>query len=401
MPPVAELPPAFFAIAAFIFGLLVGSFLNVVIYRVPRGESIIYPGSHCGSCGKPVKHYDNIPLLSYALLRGRCRACKAKFSVIYPAVELLTGLLFLAVMLKSGPTWGAIAEMVFVAVIVSLIFIDARHKLLPNVITYPAFVCALLATTAIFRLADFPRPKNLTEALNQGANPHFFDLMADPSFSAVRAILVGAVLLALAAPMFWIIDRMDDVLFSKYFDWAEDEKAEPTPEEIAIEQATQRQHDRVIKVTIGLGIVAAIGWIIIGYSSLDHATSFLGVGSVSRLKFEFAYHNLLLACLGALVGGGLIWLLRALYFYTRGAEGMGLGDVKMMAVVGAFLGWQQAIIVLIIGSFLGSAVGLVMARRSKHGLKTALPFGIFLGIGALFALFAGTPLLNWYVGMMR
>ncbi len=401
MPPVAELPPAFFVLAAFVFGLLVGSFLNVVIYRVPRGESIIYPGSHCGACDKPVKPYDNIPLLSYVMLGGRCRACKAKFSAIYPAVELLTGLLFLAVMLKSGPTWGAIVEMWFVAVIVALIFIDARHKLLPDVITYPAFVCALLVTAATFRLSDFPRPRNLTEALNQGANPHLFDLMADPSFSAVRAILVGAALLAMAAPIFRIIDRMDDVLFGKYFDWAEDEKTEPTPEEIAIEQTAQRQHDRVIKVTMWLGIVAAIGWILIGYSSLDQATSFLGVGSVSRLKFEFAYSNLILASLGALVGGGIVWLLRALYFYTRGAEGMGLGDVKMMAVVGAFLGWQQAIIVLIIGSFLGSIVGLVMARRSKQGLKTALPFGIFLGIGALFALFGGTPLLNWYIGMMR
>ncbi len=401
MPPVAELPPAFFAIAAFIFGLLVGSFLNVVIYRVPRGESIAYPGSHCGACGKPVKPYDNIPLLSYVLLGGRCRACKAKFSAIYPAVELLTGLLFLAVMLKDGPTWRAVAEMWFVAVIVALIFIDARHKLLPNVITYPAFVGALLATTAIFRLADLPRASNPTEALNQGANPHFFDLIADPSFSAVRAILVGAVLLALATPIFWIIDRMDDVLFSKYFDWAEEEKTEPTPEEIAAELTAQRQHDRVIKVTIGLGIVAAIGWIIIGYSSLDQATSFLGVGSVSRLKFEFAYRNLLLACLGALVGGGLVWLLRnALLLHPRSRR-HGLGDVKMMAVVGAFLGWQQAIIVLIIGSLLGSIVGLAMVRGSKQGLKTALPFGIYLGIGALFALFGGTPLLNWYIGMMR
>src|SRR2546421_10438137 len=117
MPPVAELPPAFFAFAAFVFGLLVGSFLNVVIYRVPRSESIIYPGSHCGACGKPVKSYDNIPLLSYALLGGRCRACKAKISVIYPAVELLTGLLFFAVAIKDA-WWPevAIVEMAFVAI---------------------------------------------------------------------------------------------------------------------------------------------------------------------------------------------------------------------------------------------------------------------------------------------
>src|SRR5919204_1227161 len=112
MPPVTDLslPPAFYAVAALVFGLLVGSFLNVVIYRIPRSESIVYPGSHCGSCGAPVRPYDNIPLLSYALLGGRCRACKAKISAIYPTVELLTGLLFLAVLLKSGPTWTALAE---------------------------------------------------------------------------------------------------------------------------------------------------------------------------------------------------------------------------------------------------------------------------------------------------
>src|SRR5438552_4068015 len=124
MVPVAEfgLPLAFFAVAALVFGLLVGSFLNVVIYRVPRGESIVYPGSHCGSCGVPVRPYDNIPLLSYALLRGRCRFCQAKISPIYPAVELLTGLLFFAVLLNDGPKWMALAQIASGAVITSLIF---------------------------------------------------------------------------------------------------------------------------------------------------------------------------------------------------------------------------------------------------------------------------------------
>lgn len=384
MPPFAGLPSVFFALAAFVFGLLVGSFLNVVIYRVPRGESIIYPGSHCGSCGKPVKPYDNIPLLSYTLLGGRCRACKAKISLIYPAVELLTGLLFLAVMLKSGPMAIAnteasfitvMAEMVFVAVIISLIFIDARHKLLPNVITYPAFVLAMIAPAAI----GFSH-------VRLGAYIDFPPGMTIPGLW--QATIAGAVLIASAAPIFGVIDRLDDVLFSKYFEWAETDEAQPTPEEIEAERKMQRQHNWVVYGTMVMGVILAIAWIAL--------RSF-----ISEPGFVAVYTELLYSALGALVGGGIVWLLRALYFYTRGAEGMGLGDVKMMAVVGAFLGWQQAIIVLIIGSFLGSIVGLVMARRSKQGLKTALPFGIFLGIGALFALFGGTPLLNWYIGMMR
>jgi len=388
MPPVAELPPAFFALAALVFGLLVGSFLNVVIYRVPRGESIIYPGSHCGSCGASVKAYDNIPLLSYALLGGRCRACKAKFSAIYPAVELLTGLLFLAVMLKSGPTWEAIAELWFVAVIVALIFIDARHKLLPDVITYPAFVIALVPIAELLRLNEL-RQFTLQAIINPP--PALFVSPFGLPVSTTQAVWVGVILLAMAAPLFWLIGWIDEILFSKYFQWEEEKQTETTSEEMAAERAAQRRYNRVIYGTMAAGALLAAAWAVIGYQSLSN----------DNFSFQLAYADLCHSAFGALVGGGIVWLLRTLYFYTRGAEGMGLGDVKMMAVVGAFLGWQQAIIVLIIGSLLGSIVGLVMARRSKQGLKTALPFGIFLGIGALFALFGGTPLLNWYIGMMR
>lgn len=396
MPSVADLPPAFFAIAAFIFGLLVGSFLNVVIYRVPRGESIIYPGSHCGSCGKAVKPYDNIPLLSYVLLRGRCRACKAKFSAIYPAVELLTGLLFLALTLEPmGITEVVIVKMAFVAVIISLIFIDARHKLLPDVITYPAFILAI-ATRPIILLRPGQVGNSIRFELGGVGIANYVDEALPPIY-LWRVAFLGALLLALAVPLFWIMDRMDEVLFSKYFDWAETDERPSPPEETEAERKAQRQHDRVIYGTMILGVMLAISWIAVGYFWRDSELN----GPYAYLRYQVSYNYLLNACFGALVGGGLIWLLRALYFYTRGAEGMGLGDVKMMAVIGAFLGWQQAIIVLIIGSLLGSIVGLVMARRSKQGLKTALPFGIYLGIGALFALFAGTPLLQWYVGMMR
>jgi len=393
MPPVAEfgLPFAFYAVAALVFGLLVGSFLNVVIYRIPRGESIVYPGSHCGACGAPVRPYDNIPLVSYALLRGQCRLCRAKISLIYPSVELLTGLLFFAVLLKDGLTWITIAEMTFVAVIISLIFIDARHHLLPNVITYPALVLSITANAAL-----------AWHGVWAGNQAYFrFSGFTPTSFDTVffAPSLWGAVLIASAAPVFWIIDRLDEVLFGKYFEWAEADQAEAVVEDPDAEHIAQRRHDRVIYGTMIGGLLLAVGWAVLGYSVSNRMGR--GVFDLYGDAYQSAYANLLSACFGAFVGGGLIWLLRALYFYTRGIEGMGLGDVKMMAVIGAFLGWQSAILVLIFGSFLGSIVGLILARRSAKGLKTALPFGVFLGIAALIALFAGTPILQWYTGMFR
>ena len=394
MPLAAELPFAFYAIAAFVFGLMVGSFLNVVIWRVPRGESIAFPGSHCGSCGAAVKPYDNIPLLSYAVLGGKCRRCKAKISWFYPSVELLTGLLFLAVVWKSGPTWVAVAEVIFVAVMVALTFIDARHQLLPNVMTYPAFVFALAAITALAWWGAWfgAKPEN-------HAYLRFFSLRPDGNQSATEMALFGAVLIASAAPVFWLIDRFDDVLFGKYFDLAEDENDSSVVEDQEKEIAAQRQHDRVIYATMVLGVLLAIIWAVKGYQLSGPRP--LGFFDIEWGAYSNAYGNLLQACLGALIGGGIIWLLRAAYFLARGFEGMGLGDVKLMAVIGAFLGWQQSILVIIIGSLAGSIVGLILARKSKDGLKTAMPFGVFLGPAALIALFFGHTLVQWYTSRLH
>ncbi len=364
--PVAELPFAFYAIAAFVFGLLVGSFLNVVIWRVPRGESVAFPGSHCGSCGAPVKPYDNIPLLSYAVLRGRCRACKANFSLIYPAVELLTGLLFLAVIFNSGPTWGAVAEMIFVAVMISLTFIDAQHQLLPNVITYPALLFAMCAGS--FQTGFFSR-----------SSIDFQDALAG---SLVGKAIVAPLLVACAIPAFHLLDRMDDRLFGKYFE--DDDTEEPEAAEEA-EKRIREQHQRVTRATMIMGFAVAVTLALLAIIP----GTFLNPALIA---------GLFRAAIGALIGGGIIWLLRAAYFLARGFEGMGLGDVKLMAVIGAFLGWQSAILVIVIGSLLGSVVGLALARKSADGMKTALPFGVFLAPAAIFALFFGHSIIQWYVG---
>lgn len=378
------LPFAFFAFTAFVFGLLIGSFLNVVVYRVPRGESIAFPASHCGSCGAAVKPYDNIPLLSYAILGGRCRFCKAKISLIYPAVELLTGLLFLAVAWKSGASWTAVIEMAFVAVIVALVFIDARHQLLPNVITYPAFLLTLAVPTFLVFF---------NSQMVESAYLHSVRETPDHNASLLIPAIGGALLFLLAVPALWFMDRMDDVLFGKYFEWEEGSASEITEEEKAIAAGAEKQHSLMLRLSIPLGVLITLGWIVGAY--LSHQS-----GSTRSFLYQAAWHSLSRAFLGALVGAAFIWILRALYFYTRGAEGMGLGDVKMMAVIGAFLGWQSAILVIVFGSLMGSAVGLVMARRSVSGLKTALPFGIFLGAASIIALFFGSAIVQWYVSRL-
>ncbi len=373
-----EFPLIFQAIIALPFGLIIGSFLNVVIYRVPRGESVAFPGSHCGSCGVPIKAYDNIPLLSYLFLRGRCRACQSSISWVYPAVELWTGLGFFAVAYRSGITGQGIAEMLFVVVMIVLVMIDYRHQLLPNVITYPAFLGVVIF--AAFQLG----------AASSFAPTPLFD------WSLGSKLWVGVILLMMAAVAFYGVEVLDNVLFGKYLEISDDEEEED-PLLVGIdEDRLLRQHNRVIYTTMILGLLVAIAWGVIAFLKLRP-------GVTDPVWVTYAIENLSHTCLGALIGGGVIWLLRAIYFYTRGFGGMGLGDVKMMAIIGGFLGWPAALLVLILGSVLGSLTGLaqITLGKSQKGMQTRLPFGVSLGCAALFALFYGRPIIVWYLATLK
>ncbi len=358
-----SIPIVIYSIFASLFGLAIGSFLNVVIHRVPDGQSVVAPRSHCPQCGNSLRPFDNIPLLSYALLRGRCRDCKTRISVVYPLVELVTAFVFVALIVKYGPVWETLLYITFACAVIALIFIDAKHQLLPNVITYPLFIFAIGAT--------------LLRAVwgNETASTLDFSILFSPEqleFSPRRAAVIGGSLLALAAIGFRFFDWLDGVLFGRYFEWEEmDDEAGAA--EIEHEQAIERKSNRVIYASILVGLVIAALWIAMVLNFSDLRLS----------SYEAAYDGLLRASWGALVGGGAIWLIRTLYFFIRGMEGMGLGDVKMMAGVGAFLGWQGAFSVLLIGSILGAAVGVILAFRSRDGLKTALPFGVCLGIATL------------------
>jgi leader peptidase (prepilin peptidase)/N-methyltransferase len=286
MPPYEMLPPAFWIVATALFGLVIGSFLNVVIYRWPREESVVRPASHCGACGAPVKPYDNIPVLSYLILRGRCRSCGERFSWRYPAVELLTGLLFVAAYLVDGVGLRLVFDCVFLAMLVPLVFIDAEWHLLPNVITHPGLLFALGARIAV---------------------PNLVGMRPEP--------LGGA--------------------------WT-------------------------------LGLASSPEW----YMSLTGAAA------------------------GATLGGGMLYVLGVGYQMVRKREGMGLGDVSMMCMVGAYLGWQLTVVTILIASVFGSVVGIAMARGRRID-EFRIPFGVFLGASAAVALLAGPRLVAWYFGLYR
>jgi len=283
------LPPALGYTIAGIFGALIGSFLNVVIHRVPNEESIVFPNSRCPTCGTTIAFYDNIPILSYVMLGGKCRGCKKHISARYPLVELLTALLFVAVAWHDGLSAPLLFDLAFCSALLSLVFIDAEHMILPNVITYPGMVFAVVARLAI---------------------PY----------------LTG----------------------SLYFD---------------------------------------------DLPSLAHGT--LATSPVWVVSLVGAF-------LGALIGGGSLWLMGWMWEKLRGVEAMGLGDVKMMFMVGAYLGWRLTILTIFVGVLSGSIIGVgLMARQGKKDLQMLLPFGIFLGIGAIAALLFGSYVVEWYAGQFR
>ncbi|HEX8071025.1 MAG TPA: prepilin peptidase [Pyrinomonadaceae bacterium] len=261
-------------------GCVIGSFLNVVIHRVPRDESIVFPNSRCPECGAAIRAYDNVPVLSYLVLRGRCRACRTPISARYPAVELVTGLLFALTFAHDGLAPALPFDLIFVASLVALVFIDAEHMILPDVITLPGLVVAL-----VYR---------------------------------------------------GLVPNLDGMNF----------------------------------MTAGL----MAGW-------PAWAVSLFG------------------ALFGAAVGGGSLWLIGWLWERLRGVEAMGLGDVKMMFMVGALLGWPRTVLTIFLAVILGSLAGVaLMLRRRERNMQMLLPFGIFLGAGALVSLLAGHAIINWYVG---
>ncbi len=238
-------------------GLLVGSFLNVCIHRLPRRESLVSPGSHCPSCGTRLRWLDNVPILSYLLLAGRCRTCHTPIPATYPIVELVTGVLFATLYASIGSGPLLISRLVFCSAMLVLLVIDLEHRLLPNAITIPG-------------------------------------------------ILVGFLLSFLGPP----------------------------------------------------------GW----FSSM----------------------------MGVLAGGAIPLMMANLYLWIRGEEGLGMGDVKMLAMIGAFLGWQLMLVTLFVASLVGSVVGVGLIVFAGKDRSFPIPFGSFLALAAVLASLAGESLKAWW-----
>lgn len=248
-----------FSILAFAFGLIIGSFLNVCIFRLPAGKSIVYPPSACTNCGKSIRWYDNIPVVSYLFLRGRCRTCGTHISIRYPLVELLAGGFALAICLHFGFSLAALIYLIFVAALLVITFIDIDHRIIPDVISLPG-------------------------------------------------IPIGFASSFLLPSVTWL--------------------------------------DSLLGVFLGGGSLLAIAW---GYQLIT------------------------------------------------GKDGMGGGDIKLLAMIGAFLGWQGVLFTIMASSFIGTAVGIVLMLRARKGMKLAIPFGPFLAIGATIYLFFGPQIIHWYL----
>lgn len=239
-------------------GLLFGSFLNVCIYRLPRRESINWPASRCTACNRPLAWFENVPVVSWAALRGRCRTCHAPISPMYPLVELTTAAVFAGGAAVYGLTPLLAVRLAFACALIVLFAIDLRHRILPNVITLPGIAAGFVAS--------------------------------------------------------WFLPP---------------------------------------------------GWIV--------------------------------SLIGIVGGGGILFAIAEMYFRVRGQEGLGMGDVKMLAMIGAFLGWPLMLLTLVLASFAGSIVGVALIAFGRGGMQAALPFGTFLALGALVAAVVGDPILAWYL----
>lgn len=250
-------PATLQATVAGLFGLVIGSFLNVCIYRMPHGLSVVWPASRCGGCQRTLRWFENIPILSWVVLGGRCARCKARISIQYPIVEAVTGVLFaiVAAVTPVGPL--LFARLLFVAALIVLFAIDLEHQILPNAITLPG-----IAVGFAFALAGPP---------------------------GWRASLAGIVL-----------------------------------------------------------------------------------------------------------GGGVLYAVAGAYYLVRKEEGLGMGDVKMLAMIGAFLGWKAVLLTLVLASFSGALIGVAVILFQRGDMKYALPFGTFLALGALAAMLVGQPVIDWY-----
>ena len=244
----------------FVFGLCIGSFMNVCIYRIPISKSIVTPRSMCPGCNSLISAYDNIPVVSYILLKGKCRNCGIPISLRYPLVETISGLTALAVFMRFGISAEGVIYFLFVSALVVITYIDIDHRIIPDIISLPG-------------------------------------------------IPIGFLLASLVLP------------------------------------------------------------------SMNYKTSLAGI----------------------LTGGGSLLAVAWIYNLITKKEGMGGGDIKLLAMIGAFTGWKGVLFTIFVASAVGTLAGIAVMLKTQKGLKLAVPFGPFLSIGAILYIFFGSEIISWYI----
>lgn len=354
-----------FNVFAFVLGAAIGSFLNVCIYRLPLDLSINKPRrSFCPNCKAPIPWHQNLPLLSWLMLRGRCANCGAKISFRYFAVELLTGLLFLAIW-QTFPWPMAVAYWVFIALVIVGTFVDFEHFIIPDQITIGGTVAGVIASLAVPALMDTDsRLAALVRSLLAAALGYVILLLV----LEAGKIAFGKKRIRLEAPTAFAWKRhgedADFVVGSEQSLWSDYFARETDRLLLECDEATidnQTFHDVTLECFYNRVIVKDHQF------QLDHVSEIRGV--VRELLIP--------------------------------REAMGRGDLKFLAAIGAFLGWRAVLFSVFAGSLLGSLVGLLTLLVGKRVWSAKLPFGPYLAFGAVVWLFFGDLFVSWYLGLLR
>ena len=382
-------PFQFWALVFFVFGCIMGSFLNVCIYRMPRGESLVSPPSHCPHCHYSIPWYLNMPLFTWIFLRGRCAQCRAPISVRYFLVELLTGVAFLASWLAVGRqgTWLALAYSLVLSGLIVATFIDLEHYIIPDEITIGGMVVGFLCSLAVPSLhrgadplvsliARFLSPRQ-REALSQGA--------ASPVFSLIESALGIGIGLGLV----YFVVRVGKLLFGKQrVDLEPDSRVVFTEtslvlpdQEILFEELFYRKSD---VITLEAKAIELIDRCYLP-ATIRLSPEKLLIGK-ETLNPENVPH---------------MEVVTDTLFLPR--EAMGFGDVKFMGAIGAFLGWQATVFSLMLSSVIGAVVGVALIALRKQEWSSRIPYGPYIALAAVIWMFGGQRLLDWWLnaGWMR
>jgi leader peptidase (prepilin peptidase) / N-methyltransferase len=355
-----QVPFHFWSVVIFCFGSIVGSFLNVCIYRLPLGQSIVSPPSHCPHCKYSIPWYLNVPLFTWLYLRGKCRNCGASISARYFLVELLTACAFLACWLGYGrqSPWLALTYCLFIAGLIVATFIDFEHFIIPDEITIGGAVAGFFLSFLVPRLHGVT---SLTGAMQR----------------SLVGILAGAALIYLILRMGKLVFGRQKLAFPADTRIVFTETAIQLPEkEIPYEEVFYRHSDVIALQARKLELVDRCYRDVL----VRLSPTLLQIGQEKLNPEEVIYMEAI---------SGEIVLPR---------EAMGLGDVKFMAAIGAFLGWQAVIFCLMLSSMIGALVGVTLIAMRRQAWSSRLPYGPYIALAAVIWLFGGRDLVQWWFG---